>query len=205
MTRIWAFTPWFPYELDMVAFAKCLEILNGWDVFNARQPVGTMWTNFPLVRLKMSSDGFDVDCFDWEGYIFVSEKLRQALALNLSAVQYLEVDSSQSHPIPNAKRYEILNVPVVEEIARGGGAVPPEAEPQHSLFFCQQSPGQLFCTDALAVRVLSAGCVGIRFLHPAHLGIARPSRYRTLRGVEEGGDWDPVRKVVHSTVVEHIN
>ncbi|MBL8537868.1 MAG: hypothetical protein JNM59_10740 [Hyphomonadaceae bacterium] len=185
----------------MVEFAKRREILNGWDVFNARQAMGTVWKDFPVAHLKISSDEFDIDCFSWEGYIFVSEKLREAFGLSPADVQYLEVDSSQSGSLASSKHYKILNVPVVEtaELASDEVAL------RHSLFFHHSSPGQLFCTDALALRVLRAGCTGVRFLELSSLGVSQRQRYRTLRGVEEGGEWDPVRKVVDSTVVEQID
>jgi hypothetical protein len=199
VTRIWEFVPWLPYDMDAAAFSKSREILNGWDVFNARQPMGTVWKDFPLVQLKISSDEFEVDCFGWEGYLFVSERLREAFALTFPAVQYLEVDCSQSSSSPISKRFKLMNVPVIEDTAFAY-----EMQPDHALFFHHSSPGSLFCTDAVAVRALRAGCVGVRFFDPA---VARPGprlRYRTLRGLEEGG-WDPISKTGRSTLIEQMD
>jgi hypothetical protein len=59
------------------------------------------------------------------------------------------------------------------------------------------------CTDAFALRVLRAGCTGMRFLDPARLNGAG-SCYRTLRGVEKTDEWDPVRKISYVKLIREI-
>jgi hypothetical protein len=53
--------------------------------------------------------------------------------------------------------------------------------------------------------VLRAGCTGVRFLDLRQLSIAQPKRFRTLRGIEEVGEWDPKKKIAPTRVVEPIN
>ncbi|HYD36173.1 MAG TPA: hypothetical protein VEA60_01080, partial [Allosphingosinicella sp.] len=81
-------------------------------------------------------------------------------------------------------------------------AIDVNATPRHRLFHDEQFIGSRFCTDELAMAVLRAGCTGVRFFDPRHSDSSAPMRFRTLRGVEQEGDWDPVNKIEHTTVVE---
>jgi hypothetical protein len=82
-------------------------------------------------------------------------------------------------------------------------AIRADFEPVHALFH-DRFFFDVLCTDDFAVRVLKAGCTGMRFFDPAQLSMAMPMRFRTLQGIEEEGDWDPVRKIEHTKLVEVI-
>ena len=64
-------------------------------------------------------------------------------------------------------------------------AVRPDFEPDCDLFYDSFFANTLFCTDALALRVLEAGCVGMSFVSPLGYRKGRPKVRRTLDGVEE--------------------
>jgi len=64
-------------------------------------------------------------------------------------------------------------------------AIRPDFEPDCDLFYDSFFADTLFCTDALALRVLEAGCAGMSFVHPDGYRKGRPRVRRTLDGVEE--------------------
>ena len=81
-------------------------------------------------------------------------------------------------------------------------AFQPEARPVHEIFVDRFFKA-VYCTDAFAVRVLEAGCTGVRFLDPATpFGVQR-GYHRTLRGVEED-EWDSGKKVFRSKLVREL-
>jgi hypothetical protein len=223
---IWKFTPWFPHTIDVNAMSGRCSITNGSEVFAARQPPGSRWQTFPIAQLSLTLEDFDLDCFEWETYTFVSEHMKDAMALDASHVQFFDVDARQSAPRPRAKRYKIINVPVIDHVsdARKSSylsaqltpegptlvtvahsiAIRPDAKPINELFHDRDFVGHIFCTDPLAVRVLEAACTGVRFLDPARLGIVDAWRFRTLRGIEEAGEWDPSLKMEHTTLVRTL-
>ena len=80
-----------------------------------------------------------------------------------------------------------------------------DAEPVHPLFYDTFFRGLSFCTEALAMRVLKAGCTGVRFFDPGQLSRTLPKRFRTVRGIEEDGEWDPVKKIARTKLIEAID
>ena len=68
-------------------------------------------------KLILTLEDFDRDCFYWNGFTFVSEKMRHAMALGPSDIQYFEVDASESAPLPQSKHYHIMHVPVTEDVS----------------------------------------------------------------------------------------
>jgi hypothetical protein len=201
------------------------EILNGLEVLYAGVCGGLVReTPFPITQLKLSLETFDADYFQWGGWDFVSERMRDVMGLDPSAVRFFEVDASQSAPLPRSKNYQIMEVAVTEDVSdpensdyetlrRLPGmigqpihvrryAFRADAEPKHDLFYDRFS-NALLCTEAFALRVLRAGITGISFRDPND-----PQGrylYRTLRGIEEYIDWDPVRRVEVTKVIQPIN
>ncbi len=229
MNRFWQFAEWGPYEVDGEIFAQNCSFLNDDEVASA----GIMTTRdfrhepFPVVQLQLTLADFDADCFMWNAFTFISERMRHAMALEFKEIQYFDVDASSSAPLPRSKNYKVINIPVVEDISDPSHskyqmrritpntpevpilineiAIRPDAQPEHQLFWDKFFRGYVFCTDDLAMRVLRAGCTGVRFFDPSRMSLARPKRFRTLRGVEESGDWDSVNKILHTTLVEAIH
>jgi hypothetical protein len=143
------------------------------------------------------------------------------MALGRSDIQYFDVDFSQPAPLPRSKHYQIMHVPVIEDVSDlerseyalrhrpqgvevlgipGAVAFRSDAEPAHEIFD-DRFFKVVFCTDELALRVLRAGCTQMRFLDPADL--RGWNRFRTLRGVEES-NWDAKRKRFCNTLIREI-
>ncbi len=145
------------------------------------------------------------------------------MALGPSDIQYFDVDASQSAPLPLSKYYQIMHIPVTEDVSvpersdylfrqRPDGselegypiavAFRPDAVPEHEIFY-DRFFKVTFCTDEFALRVLQAGCTGVRFLDPVEPFGVRLGYHRTLRGVERD-DWDPRQKIFRSKLIREI-
>src|ERR1700678_120825 len=57
----------------------------------------------PPAHLQLRVEDFDEDYFESDGCYFVSERLRQVMALGPSTVRYFDVDASWSAPLPRSK------------------------------------------------------------------------------------------------------
>jgi hypothetical protein len=202
------------------------EILNSDEVFAAATYRGKeRATPIPVAQLRLTLEEFDADYFGWGPHYFASERLIEAMALDSSAARFFEVDASQSAPLPRSKNYRLMEVAVTEDVAdpeksdyemrRPRPDLPlspshfrhyafrPDAAPKHGLFY-DSFFRSVFCTEAFALRVLKSGCTGMEFNDPNN---PQQGRYfsRTLRGIEEYIDWDPVNGVSITEVVQAIN
>lgn len=218
--------PWLPYHIGLSKLNNHCEFLNAMEMFHAHLPVGEIASKgLPTARLKLTLEDFDVDCFIEGQFTLVSEKMRRAMALGPSDIQYFEVDASQSAPLPQSKHYQIMHVPVTEDVAdpkksdytchhrSDGSVVPtgathslvfrPDAEPTHEIFH-DRFFKTIYCTDEFALRVLRAGCSGMRFFDPSREWGGPSSWFRTLRGVEQENKWDPFRKKLSTKLVREI-
>jgi hypothetical protein len=215
-----------PPQVELNEVIRHCRVEDGGALNEKGYSSGKLKGSFPPIQLKLTMKTFDVDCFLWESSMFVSERLRQAMALEPLSIEYFAVDSSQSAPVPRSQNYMLMNIPIIEDVSDSsrsryltreltpGGvsvnhsvekvAIRPDATPAHSLFHDQTFRGYIFCTDELALRILKAGCSGIRFFDPSRLGFAKPMRFRTLRGVEEAIGLDPVTQVERTTLIEGI-
>ena len=222
MTTFWMFTPWIPYWLNAGHLMGRCEFLNGMELVRARPANGEFVRNeLPTLQIEFAAEDFDPDCFDWNGFTLVSEKMRRAMALGPSDIQYFDVDSSGTAPLPRSKHYQIMHVSVAEDVSdperseyslrhRPEGvelfghpdavAFRPDAEPAHEIFY-DRFFKVVFCTDALALRVLRAGCTEMRFLDP--IDLRSWNRFRTLRGIEKS-EWDPRRKIFRNKLIQEI-
>lgn len=225
MKTFWMFTPWLPWPLNVGEHLERYEFLNRAEVMRARPVDGEFSRQLlPMARIKFIVEDFDKDCFQFGEFTFVSEKMRRAMALGLSDIQYFDVDASQSRPLPLSKQYQIMHIPVTEDVSdpehsdylfrqRPDGstelmgkptavAFRPDAEPSHEIFY-DRFFKVIFCTDEFALRVLRAGCTGMRFLDPVTQFGVSSGHHRTLRGVEED-EWDPLRKVFRSKLIRKV-
>lgn len=133
------------------------------------------------------------------------------MALGPSTVRYFDVDASWSAPAARSKNYKIMAPLVEDDVLDWAPSVEfftppvidspardlhlrPDAVPKHELFFDKNLSNHPLCADALARRVLEAGCTGMRFYElKSHF---RPRRiFRTLSGLEETLGWDKVNDV----------
>ena len=133
----------------------------------------------PAADLRIALEDFDDDFFTWGGCMFVSERMRQAMALDPDEVRFLEIDASQSAPLPRSKNYQIMEPLVEEDVFDVENsdyqpepippdsdfgptninrlAVLPDAAPTHDLFYDRFFATILLCTDAFAMRFSRRG------------------------------------------------
>ncbi len=62
----------------------------------------------PAAELILKREDYDADYFIWGGCMFVSARMRDAIALDSSEVRYFEVEDSRSAPRARAKNYQIM-------------------------------------------------------------------------------------------------
>ena len=220
------FFPRLPEDFNLEELGPRCEFLNSKEIYDAGFWVGQVRSPLPVVQLKLTLESFNVDCFEFQMRILVSQRLRDAMALDPAAVQYFDVDASQSAPGPRAMNYKVLNVSVTEDVAdresskfrmwpliQGGQpmvhdlqsiAFRRDVQPKQALFCEAFFAGRFFCTDDLALRVLRAGCTGIQFLDTAQLHLAGPIRYRTVQGLEESV-WDPEAELNRTRLVDALD
>lgn len=225
MKIFWMFMPWLPYHISLSKLNKHCSFTNDAEIFRSHLAPGTFAKKRPpMAKLELTLESFDVDCFFVGGFRLVSEKMRCAMALGPADVQYFEVDASRSAPLPQSKHYQIMHVPVTEDVSDPKnsdytyhhysdgsvtGGTPhavvfrPDAEPTHEIFY-DRFFKVIYCTDEFALRVLRAGCSGIRFFDPARGFGGNASAFRTLRGVEQEEKWDPFRKILRTKLIREI-
>jgi hypothetical protein len=220
MKPIWWFTPYLSDEPDLQRLERRCRFATGEDTIRVRPDAHEIApSNFSTARLELTLENFSLDCFYWvdcrslHPYMFVSEALRDAMALDSRDVQYLTVNTRLSAPLPRSKNYMVMHPPAIEAIsepdksiylnkyiadalekpmAPGRIAVRHDADPKHDIFRDRFFSAFIFCTDSLAVRVLQRQCSGVRFVDPEHLD--DPMRFRSLRGIEEER-WDAAQDV----------
>ena len=114
----WMFTPWLPSRINAGQLIGRCEFLNGAEMVRERLVNGEFYrSGLPTAQIEFTDEDYDQDCFEWKGFTFVSEKMRRATALGPSEIQYLDVDSSRSAPLPRSKLYQIMHVPVTEDVS----------------------------------------------------------------------------------------
>ncbi len=124
--------------------------------------------------------------------MFVSERMRDIMALPASDIRFFDIDDSQSAPLPRSKNYWIMEPLVSEEVLdpekshfRMGRLSPDgdlqplyithvavrlDAAPEHDLFYDEFFWSILLCTKRFAERVMEAGCTGVEFVGPSQDG-----------------------------------
>jgi hypothetical protein len=220
----WVVTPWSPHWDNWKSLWSGYKFLNAAEILPLLPAAGEFAeAALPAPRIEFTREDFDDDCFQLGKFRFVSEKLRDAMALGPSDIQYFDADFGGSAPLALSKRYQLMHVPVAEDVTdpersdyifrhRPEGvelwgfpeavAFRPDAEPVHEIFY-DQFFKIVLCTDEFALRVLWAGCTGMRFLDPTQINHTG-TYYRTLRGVEHSNEWDPVLKRSYIKLIREI-
>jgi hypothetical protein len=186
VTTLWMFVDWTAHRKDAQFRRSCTAFRT--SKASDKQALAGAFVHEELLmaKLTVTLEDFDHDCFRWGEFSFVSEKMRRAMALGPSDIQYFEVDASDSAPLPRSKNYQVMHVPVTEDVSdlensdylvrhRADGSLEidspnnvvfrPDAWPSHELFY-DRTFKFIYCTDAFAVRVLQAGCSGAFFSIP---------------------------------------
>ncbi len=76
-----------------------------------------------------------------------------------------------------------------------------DLQPQTDLFYADELRLWPFATDALAERVMAAGCLGVEFWDPEERFVGLPRTIRTARGIEKAG---PKARRAHLRRVKHV-
>lgn len=164
--------------------------------FNASLPGDGPWSepwpaDFPTPRVRFA-EGRLPDYNVVQNLPFVSDRMRRAMDLPDGAAQFVPVENVSRPPRARAARYSLLRVlaqaraidgersdchvdrPVSvktgAEVLRLAGVTAIRLlsgfEPPADLFREIAAPTIVFATDALAERVIAAGCTGVQFRHP---------------------------------------
>jgi hypothetical protein len=226
MKKFWRFVNWARYYGNNGLFGHC----NASRISKPSQqgepsqegPGVFVRDGLFAAKLALTLENFDLDCFYWGDFNFVSEKMRRAMALGPSDIQYFDVDASESAPLPRSKNYRTMHVPVTEDVADpinsdyicrhlpDGSVISDgtplsvvfrrDAEPKHDIFYDKLFK-VIYCTDEFALRVLRAGCSGAFFFDPSR-PFGDDRHLRTLRGVEKIVKW--TKKVFRTKLIEPI-
>lgn len=168
--------------------------------------------DFPAPRLGLAKGNFAPDYFHFGKYHFCSRKLRDAIAQPGKVVEYRPVQLTGDSPNVLAQDYRWMRVLAgqpameirlsdceVEQItSRISGktitvatnidrlVLPPDFVPVTEIFRVAETLGTEMVTDALAERVLRAGCTGMEFRHPGDERWGKHIvHFRTIEGVGE--------------------
>jgi hypothetical protein len=222
--KFWMFVNWMPVRKDAQFRRSCTAFRTSKE--SEERPVAGMFAREELLaaKLTVTLEDFDCDCFCWDEFSFVSEKMRRAMALGPSDIQYFAVDASDSAPLPRSKNYRTMHVPVMEDVSdlknseylmrhRADGTLEvgspnnvvfrPDAQPAHELFYDRQFKF-IYCSDAFAMRVLREGCSGAYFFDASRWHNSGNQRIRTFRGVEEIVTWNPFLNIPRTKLIEEI-
>lgn len=169
-------------------------------------------SDFPMPQLHMPAKGFAPDYFGTGIYKFVSHRVREAFALPDSIAQYIPIELLSGGAEARAQKYHWMNLlacyPAIDlqrssytmsdglTYATGEKlryinsyermVIRDDIAPSAELFRVAEDLTTVLASDALAERVMRAGCTGIAFEDPATARNFGPiSRYRTATGVEE--------------------
>ena len=168
--------------------------------------------DFPLPVAALPDWPFAPDFWRFGSYDFASCRLRDALAQPTDAIQFLPFDLMRASAAARAQDYQWMRVlprqPAMD-IARSDCEVADYINgrtgepgkylrridrfalldgvvPHTEIFRLDESPAFILATDALAERVLRAGCTGMEFSDPTNLrGGKRVDRIRTADGIAE--------------------
>jgi hypothetical protein len=169
--------------------------------------------DFPAPQLALPEKGFAPDYFTLAGYHFCSRQFRDALAQSDPVVQYTPIELVKGGALVRAQEYQRLRVIAwqrVLDLERSDCKIEEIYDPatgrnekfarsvncfvlrdnlhsQSEIFRMRESGSIVLVTDALAERVLRAGCTGMEFTDPSNprfVGIYW-ERYRTLDGIGE--------------------
>lgn len=168
--------------------------------------------DFPIARIALTQTSFAPDYFRQGGFAFCSGRLRDALAQPPEIIQFLPIEliaGGEAVRAQNYMRMHILAQQPAMDIARSDcelkevthrvtGEIVRSVvwidrfvsldglEPRTEIFHPEEAGSNILVTDALAARVLAAGCTGLEFQDPAvPWHEMRVERIRTTTGIAE--------------------
>ena len=172
------------------------EIFEASMAFNASLPGEGPWSDpwpaeFPTPRVRFAESRLP-DYNRTQNLPFVSDRMRRVMDLPSDIAQFLPIINVSRPPRARAARYSLLHLLAFARAidgersdchvdrptsAKTGAQVLrftgltavrflPDFEPPADLFREAAAPTVLLATDALAQRVIDAGCTGVQFRHP---------------------------------------
>jgi hypothetical protein len=112
------FMPWLSPHIGLGKLNKHCSFLNETEMFRSHPAAGKFAKKeLPTAKLELTLENFDFDCFPRGMFTLVSEKMRSAMALGPADVQYFDVDASQSARLPQSMHYQIMHIPVTEDVS----------------------------------------------------------------------------------------
>jgi hypothetical protein len=192
---------------NMLAVARELGGEGGESPFMQRNP----WPAASELEVTITDPVLALDWCQLHLGPVVSARLRDAWSGADDCIEYRAVDASRSCAEARAADYRLMHVMAEEGVidpTRSDYDTAPQASwlpkgfpfyvrslgvredaaPRCAVFRDVFVRNYIFCTDAMALRALKAGCTGVRFIHPATQYLMRPVRYRILGGVAETSD-----------------
>lgn len=169
-------------------------------------------SDFPVPRIAFPEEGYSPDFLKIGSLWLASQRLRDSLAQPATVIEFRKVEMVTNAAAVHQQNYRWMRVlahqPAID-VERSDCdvddttnpktgrmfrslrfinriALMENLRPQSEIFRADESPTNVFCTDALAQRVLAAGCTGMEFSDPANLRLAKHiHRYRTATGIAE--------------------
>jgi hypothetical protein len=188
---------------------RYIEIIRGLHV-NSHDSV-PLPGGFPAPILNFPSSGFAPDYFSFGSTYFCSARLRMALAQPPKIIEYSPVDLRCGGTAAIAQEYQRMRIiacqPAMDlqrsfydseesiDLETGEVSVSVQSidkmvlhagfEPKTEIFRVAEDSLNVLATDALAHRVLQAGCTGLEFCHleTPDFTIGYPVMIRTKRGI----------------------
>lgn len=192
---------------NMLTVARELGGTSGESPFMQRNP----WPLAAELQVAITNPAAALDYWALPLAPIVSTRLRAAWSGAGDGVEYRAVDASRSCSEARKANYCLMHVLAEESVVDPTRsdydtsaemtwlpqgfpfyvrslALREDAAPRHGLFRDTFARNHIFCTDAIALRALHAGCTGVRFIDPATQRLMAPTRYRTLAGIAETSD-----------------
>src|SRR5262249_37628170 len=126
MSKIWKVESLFSTAMRLAGSRETgplIEVthhVKPWDTLGFEHSIHTRkrleYSN-PAATLMLSVEDFDLDYFKWGFGAFVSERMRQVMALDSSGVRFFEVDARDSASAPKSKGYQMMVVDALENVS----------------------------------------------------------------------------------------
>ena len=196
LTEDWATSQIAAYPKNSGRVLNGAQVFDASIKFNASLPGDGPWSapyppDFPTPRVRFA-EGRLPDYNRIQNLAFVSDRLRRAMDLPDDVVQFLPIKNLNRPPRARVARYSLLHVLASARAVDGersechldryrsaktGAEVLelagltlirflPDFAQSCDLFREAAAPTITLVTDALAQRVISAGCTGVQFRHP---------------------------------------
>jgi hypothetical protein len=167
--------------------------------------------DLPRLRLAMPQD-VAPDYFGYDAFTIVSRRLKDAMAQPEHVLQFIPIELVEGGEQARAREYHLMHILIRQpaiDLERSEGeledyvnrltgkpskrfrfvtrlALRKDLHPLAEIVQVEERLSLLLVSDALAERVLRAGCTGVEFSDPANRQTGkRVERYRTLHGSAE--------------------